>query len=621
MPKGGEESRLSPAHWLMVGLFFALMLSVGGLQAQASSRPDPIAREVVPSETAGITHGPVLGRPAATSMRVWIRTAEPKTFRVLYGTSIPLTSDGPAAAGATAESADNTGVANLTGLTPNTRYYYAVELDGVVADTRLDYHDPWPAFRTLPNEDTFYDASHNPEGLYNICFSIGCGACQNPLKEVSGGQYPNSPSFATILKEHGDALQFHFMNGDYTYEELRDGTVGGVRANYRLYMERGRNMSRLQRNLPWLFMYDDHEVHDNLFGVGEPGFAPGKNARCLQRDVQLGPWYEYAGWSNYESPQRGALRHGATSVRAGNVLQDPDADFTALKPEQVSTILVRTGEKQNLGTYGLVEVLGRHRLRVTPAFDKAGTITYSIGTHHYFDWKLANCHFFAIDTRGERSRFSQDEIRSPRRFLLGETQRKWVINGAKNTDADFIFIMSSTGCVIPHSAYHVRPERGTISKGDGFPGFVHEREHILAELDELDKPVLFFTGDVHNSLAVELSDNIWEFMVGPMNSKAHPIGTVGNMPYGGWYNSEGRSVKVKWVAGFPNEVHYSRLHGTYYAVVQVNNMFRTARIEGAGYQFVAYDAPQVVVRFHDAYSGRLLYAEGISLLDVRGRTK
>lgn len=30
---------------------------------------------------------------------------------------------------------------------------------------------------------------------------------------------------------------------------------------------------------------------------------------------------------------------------------------------------------------------------------------------------------------------------------------------------------------------------------------------------------------------------------------------------------------------------------------------------------MAYDNPQVVVRFHDAYSGKLVYAEGISLAE------
>jgi hypothetical protein len=125
------------------------------------------------------------------------------------------------------------------------------------------------------------------------------------------------------------------------------------------------------------------------------------------------------------------------------------------------------------------------------------------------------------------------------------------------------------------------------------------------------------TGDVHNSFSVQVTDNIWEFMCGPMNSAAHPIGVAGKPGFGGWYDSAGRHVKIKWVAGFPDNVHYTRLHSTFYVVVQVNNVFKSGRPKGPGYQWVAYDSPQVVVRFHDGYSGKLAYAEAISLVDLR----
>ena len=39
--------------------------------------PDPVAHHVSPYHTSGLTHGPLLGRPTATSMRVWVRTGEP----------------------------------------------------------------------------------------------------------------------------------------------------------------------------------------------------------------------------------------------------------------------------------------------------------------------------------------------------------------------------------------------------------------------------------------------------------------------------------------------------------------------------------------------------------------
>ena len=51
--------------------------------------------------------------------------------------------------------------------------------------------------------------------------------------------------------------------------------------------------------------------------------------------------------------------------------------------------------------------------------------------------------------------------------------------------------------------------------------------------------------------------------------------------------------------------------------IQVNNVMRVARPDGPGYQWLAYDGPQVVVRFHDGYTGRLVYAESIPLADFK----
>ena len=94
---------------------------------------------------------------------------------------------------------------------------------------------------------------------------------------------------------------FHVMDGDYTYEENRDGTPDGIRANYKLYMDRSRGMSRFMRHNAWLQMFDDHEVHDNLFGAGQAGFKRIRS-RHINRDKQLEVWNEYAGWANPETP-------------------------------------------------------------------------------------------------------------------------------------------------------------------------------------------------------------------------------------------------------------------------------------------------------------------------------
>ncbi|MFV1965620.1 MAG: alkaline phosphatase D family protein [Pirellulaceae bacterium] len=586
--------------------------------------PDPIAEQVVPAPSVGLVQGPMLGRPAATSVRLWVRTEEAMDFEIRYARQLPLNEDSPAVRGRTEASADNTGFVDLSGLAPYARYYYGVVLSGQLADTRVAHGDPWPRFRTLPDRSTTHDPVNNPKGLFNLSFSLCVGASQDPKR--SGGQYTDPPAWDTLHRQFGDQVMFHIMNGDYTYEESRDGTTDGIRANYKLYMDRSRGMNRFMRHTPWLQMFDDHEVHDNLFGAGQVGFRK-LRSRHINRDRQLSVWNEYAGWANPDTPQRGPLVFGSATVRQGSdIIETADVNCTTLDPRQVSTILVGKKDRKtdapassrNAGTYGLVKVLDAHRIQVTPEFVEDETVDFSIGTHHYYDSKIGNCHFFVIDTRSERSSFNAKDRRDPQSFLLGDTQRQWLMDGIKRTDAAFIFIVSSVGVVVPHSAFHVKPEAGDRSKGDGFPGFVHERERILDELDQIDKPIIFFTGDVHASVSAQITDNLWEFMVAPFNSNGHPIGTLGNMPFTGWYNAEGRWARIKWVGSGPNNVHYSRLHRTFFAIARVNNVFSAPRPdgEGPGYQFIPYAYPQVVVTWYDGYTGEPVYSETVSPLDL-----
>lgn len=608
-----------------------LILVAGGAtpcSAQISEHtwPDPIAHHVMPYHTSDITHGPMLGKPTATSMRVWIRSKLPNRFRVVFDTKTPLTADSKSAIIETTAGADNTGFVDLVDLTPNTRYYYGV-IDSIgMIDTRMEFDRPWPSFRTLPNETSFHDPLNNKDGAFNFSFSIGCCSRQL-LPNAPLGIYANPPSYLNIFQRHADDIAFHIVNGDFTYEEVLDGTRAGYASNYKLYLSRGRNMSNLFRYVPFMTMYDDHEVNSNLDGSGEVGLRDGD---YLKRDDALQVWQHYAAWANDETIRKRPLRFGTAAVRQGeDILFDVNADFSSLKKEQVSTIHVghfikgdeRTKPERggaNIGVYGLAEVVDQHRLRVTPAFKADGKAPYSIGTHHYFDRLVGNCHFFFLDTRGERSKFlGEQRAHDPDRFILGDVQRKWFLDGVKRSTADFIFVISPDPWTIYHSAYHVKPEGGTGSKGDGFCGYVHEREILIPELDAIQKPVMIFTGDVHNSFSVQITDNVWEFMVGPMNSAGHPIGTAGLPPFGGWFDSEGRKVKIKWVAGFPDNVHYSRQRNTYYGIVNVNNIMKAAKPEGVGYQFVPYDEPQAIIQFYDGYTGKLAYAESVSTIDAK----
>jgi len=602
--------------------------------AQNPQWPDPVANHVFPQQSFTLTHGPILGNITSGSVRVWIRCSAESKFELLADTRVPFSDNAIVIQGKTDPAKDNTVAVQVDGLKPNTEYFYAVRMEfategpagpqipGIV-DTRLEITDPWPSFRTLPNKTNF---SHefNPDGKFNFSFSIG--SCQRQ-REPKGniGIYSNPPTFDTMWRNHRDDLAFHIINGDYTYEETIDGTRAGLENNYKLYLNRGRSVNRFLRHVPMFTMFNDHEVTANIDGSGEVGL---KDGSYLVRDPAVQVWEYYAGWANDSAAQKGPVILGNGTAEKGSIIHDPKANFSKLDLSSISTLHVgpyfSKGPKDktarggaNIGTYQVEEIVDANHLRVSPVLKKTGIpLTYSIGRHHYWDRMVGNCHFIFLDTRSERGKWKGvKRSHDADRFILGKTQREWFLKTAKESKAEFIFVISGDPWVIYHSAYHVGG--GTESKGDGFAGYIHEREILLDALDEIEKPVLLLTGDVHHPAACQITDNVWEFLCSPMNSANHPLGTAGLPPLGGWFDSEGRKVKIKWLGGYPDNVHYLRQRHTNYTVIDVNNMVRAGKNDGPGYQFLAYDEPQIVIRFHDGYTGKLLYAEGISTLDAK----
>lgn len=74
-----------------------------------------------------------------------------------------LTRKGCAVAGA-----DNTGYVDLTGLRPDTRYYYGVVFQEPLIDTSLRYEPGFPSFRTLPSAVDYRDPRYNPEARFSF---------------------------------------------------------------------------------------------------------------------------------------------------------------------------------------------------------------------------------------------------------------------------------------------------------------------------------------------------------------------------------------------------------------------------------------------------------------------
>ena len=207
-----------------------------------------------------VTHGPILGRPAPDSMSLWVRTNRPGEVRIWYGgnpkklerVSDPVT---------TAVEHDNTGVITLKGLKPNTVYHY-----------RVEDHQQSGSFRTLPRADDFKDAENNPKGLFNFRFEFACGNNQSASGNSNG---PHLPGYDTLNREVRDKVNFAILNGDWLYEDRREYTAGewiqqvglpgldqaprivrkaptiaGVWENYKIYLTRGRNLSKWHRHVP-----------------------------------------------------------------------------------------------------------------------------------------------------------------------------------------------------------------------------------------------------------------------------------------------------------------------------------------------------------------------------------
>jgi phosphodiesterase/alkaline phosphatase D-like protein len=617
-----------------------LLLALALPAAAQTAAPAPGTPEWLASRTTAaathVTHGPMLGRPGATSVGVWARTDRPGGFRVYYGLQ-PDRLDQVSPPAATALERDNTGWILLEGLQPDTRYHYAVG----VSDTFFN-PERRGTFRTLPSADVVRHARDNPRGLFNFAFAAN--ACNRTLPRNSSGLTP----YATMLREAGDEVQFALHAGDWIYEEGRltsaeawaktnrvaaaemperlrlAPTLAGGWENYKLYLDRNPHLAAWHARVPTLYTYDDHEVINNVYGAGVAGFS---SRIAVWRDIGLGAWHDYLAWANPLPADAPRIHLGRARLRAGSdILTDESADFTRLPAVAGRSLHVHwgrptAGEGGNIGefyregpadpnslVYEVAEVLDAHRLRLRPAAKADSTSSYSLGGRHYFNFSVANCEFFVVDTRGERGLGPKDSATGRAESMLGARQFAWLKGALAQSTADFVFLLSSVPWSIPH--FGSDPERGGETD-ESWTGYLAEREELMALFAKLARPVIIVTGDLHNAFSIQVSDNVWEVVASPMGSdNQHTLAAEGDRPPNGRFDSAGRPVEIRWSTFFQPETRRENRRQPVYAVFQLNNVFNNPDT-GRQDRWIAYPRPQLVVRWHDAFTGRLLYAESI----------
>ncbi len=584
---------------------------------------------------ADITHGPVLGRPGADTMTVWARTRLPgETLQVRYGVD-PGQLNELSQVTTTLLEDDCTGLVKLTGLQPSTRYFYEVFCSS-------GDHPPQGSFMTLPSSESVTNEQYNPDGLFNFAFEFACGNNRTP----KNGAGPSLPAFDQLNSKVRDRVHFAILNGDWLYEARRDypasawmhqvaasdpprivelaSGITGIWENYKFYWEKGENLRRWHRHVPSFFTYDDHEALNDIYGTGEIGF---RNRRAVVRDIAVRAWDDYLAWANpteFSQPAhfgRGALKAGS------DILIDPDANFTALKLDEMANLHIHWGGQAgvilepepdpstgdpNHGVYEIVEVLDQGRLRIRPPAKSNGQCVYSIGKRCYGSFEVGNCEFFLLDTRSHRDLHDVDQPAKPGVSMIGKSQREWLIKSMTASKADFLFVVSSVNFMVPHvGSGGGKDVNKVVKKDDAWTVFLDEREMLIDFWDKLKKRVFVLTGDLHNSFAIKVTDNVWEFASGPHNSVNHrPREDEGDRPANGHFKYGPRACDIRWSTYVLSDIPRGNRIFPHYCVVQVNNVFNNP-IERGGERWVAFPKPHVMFQFYDGLSGDLRYCETI----------
>ncbi len=179
-----------------------------------------------------LVHGPLLGSVSDSRARFWVRTWEAIPFRVWISTHANMSDATSTPVARTSAAQDYTGIASISRLTPDTVYFYQMELDGVRKDAIY-------RFRTFP-------VAGEPAR-----FEIGFGGCAG-----------YTPWHERIWRQIADyAFPLFLLTGDNVY--IDDPTRPGVQ-DYVYYRRQSRpEFQALTAGTSIAAIWDDHEFGDD----------------------------------------------------------------------------------------------------------------------------------------------------------------------------------------------------------------------------------------------------------------------------------------------------------------------------------------------------------------------
>lgn len=390
--------------------------------------------------------GPIVGGLSDTSANLWGRADRPGLLHawlgrtddlhdaVQMGASLPLSPhDGHA------------GVAHITGLEPETTYYYDLRLDDSPPPVQSDY----PGFTTFPLAGKAQD------------FSFAFGSCFRPAKEGGGLIFDDLETRRREL-ESDPAARLHFilLIGDQIYPD--DYELNGLqpfnngKETIALSLEDYRNVylhtwsntyfRTLLKNLPAFMTLDDHEVDDDW--------------RWKNTDRTKATYSIYTRFVRWLSAR-------------------PKEELS-LTPERIRRALKAYWEHQGMHAPPmtlppLVDADGKYTLEPHDPGSLAYSFTYGAAA------------FFVLDTRSMRVKNTREV------HMLGEGQwhilKEWLL--AAKSHYPLIFLVTSSSVL--HSMF------GDFL-GDRWSGFRSERDQLLHFIgDNHIENVYLLAGDLHSS--------------------------------------------------------------------------------------------------------------------------
>ena len=344
-------------------------------------------------------HGPMIGLVTASSARFWVRTAQGATVQIKMRPSQSTTYSILSSKARSLEFSDYTVALDVDGLEPDTRYDYAVEIDG-------DLHaEPYQQFRTFPRAES--------PAEFRVVFGGGAG------------YYPeNERMWDTVWSLNPTAL---LMLGDNVYI---DDPFRPAMQRYCYYRRQSiLGWRRLAASTSVYAIWDDHDFSDNdsWGGPNTPDAFDwaGNVANRWQQggihiflpeavaDTTAGGW-NGEGWSPY------------VVATGGHNGFDLDTDFI---PERQHKVYVLDASFKPI-TWEIFQ-----QNWINPERDDLSDLP---GT--FYTFSVGDVDFFMLDCRYYRT---SPHIPGEVPTMLGPRQKAWLKDRLSKSDASFKVIASS----------------------------------------------------------------------------------------------------------------------------------------------------------------------------------